>query len=179
MLSLRVDVTLAPLALEHAPRMAGWMQDPAVRQGIGLRSEPSEEKTRAWIAQALADATVQPFAVLLAGRHVGNVILDRWDSYLATARLSVYLGEPDARGRGIGTTAVFRAAQAGFAQWDLHKIWLVVHEENAAALAAYARVGFRREGLLRDEFLLGGRRLAAVYMGLLQREFAALAGGTP
>jgi RimJ/RimL family protein N-acetyltransferase len=185
MLSLRADVTLEPLSLDHAPRMAAWMQDPTVREGVGLRSEPSLQSTRDWIARALADLTIQAFAVLLAGQHVGNVVLDRWDPYLQTARLSIYLGEPEARGRGVGMTAVFRAARAGFAHWQLHKIWLIVHEENSAALAAYERIGFRREGLLRDEFFLGGRRLGAVYMGLLRGEFALLgaqadvAGGSP
>jgi len=169
---LRADVTLAPLRPEHASRMCTWIKDPAVREGVGLRAEPSEERTHAWIARALADEETQAFAVLLAGRHVGNVVLDRRDMHLQTARLSVYVGASDARGHGVGTTAVFRAAQFGFASWGLHKIWLTAHVENGAALAVYQHVGFRREGLLRDEFLLGDRRLAAVYMGLLRTDFA-------
>jgi RimJ/RimL family protein N-acetyltransferase len=71
----------------------------------------------------------------------------------------------------VGTAAVFHAARFAFEEWRLHKLWLIAHEENRAALAAYERVGFVREGLLRDEFLLGRRRVAAVYMGLLRADF--------
>jgi RimJ/RimL family protein N-acetyltransferase len=172
MLCLRRGVTLARLRQEHADRMLLWMHDPVVRDGIGLRGAASLEKTQEWIRRALADLSVAPFAVLLSGEHVGNVILDRRDDYLRMARLSIYIGERESRGRGVGTTAVFHAARFAFDRWGLHKLWLTVHEENHAALAAYEKVGFVREGVLRDEFLLGGRRLAALYMGLLHSDFA-------
>jgi RimJ/RimL family protein N-acetyltransferase len=174
MLCLRADVSLTPLGFEHAERMCAWMQDPQVREGIGLRSEPSMERTRSWLTHALEDDGTRAFAVLMGNSHVGNVILDRRDNVLQTARLSVYIGEPGARGRGVGSTAVFRAARFGFSTWGLHKIWLIAHMENSVALATYERVGFRREGLLRDEFLLGGRRIAAAYMGLLAADFARI-----
>jgi RimJ/RimL family protein N-acetyltransferase len=182
MISLRPDVMLEPLTLVHAELMWAWVQDPAVRDGLGLRVEPSLQYTRDWIRRALADATTRAFAILLDGRHVGNVVLDRLDAYLHTARLSVYVGLSEARGQRVGTTAVFRAAEAGFDEWELHKLWLTVHEENTRALALYKRLGFVPEGLLRDEFLLGARRLAAVYMGLLRSDFArvrAAAGEVP
>jgi RimJ/RimL family protein N-acetyltransferase len=174
MVHLRADVVLTPLGLEHAERMCTWMRDPAVHAGVGLRTEPTLEKTYEWLNRALADTDTWAFAVLLAGRHVGNVVLDRRDRYLQTARLSIYIGEVSARGRGVGTTGVYRAARTAFNDWGLHKLWLTARAENAAALAAYERVGFRREGLLRDEFLYAGQRHDAVYMGLLRADFAGV-----
>jgi RimJ/RimL family protein N-acetyltransferase len=155
--------------------MYAWMLDPVVREGIGLRGEPSLTATREWIGRALADTSYKPFAICLSDRHVGNVVLDRRDDYLQTARLSVYIGEAAARGCGVGTTAVARAARFAFEEWGLYKLWLIAHEENRAALAAYERVGFVREGRLRHEFLLAGRRVDAIYMGLLRADFATLA----
>ena len=171
MSTLRADVSLAPLRPEHAERMSQWMLDLVVSQGIGLRHEPSLERTRQWIAQALQDPTVKPFAILRAGEHVGNVVLDRIDTYLASARLSVYIGEASARGVGVGRTALHLAVQRGFEELNLHKIWLTVHAENLAAVTTYSKVGFVLEGVLRDEFLIGDRRLAALYMGLLRDDW--------
>src|SRR6266540_1934075 len=113
-LHLRPDVTLAPLVLDYAPKMFAWMCDPAVRENIGLRSDPSLERTIAWVENALCDDSIRAMAVLLAGRHVGNVVLDRIDRYLSTARFSIYIGEPAARGNGVGTSATYRAAEVGF-----------------------------------------------------------------
>jgi RimJ/RimL family protein N-acetyltransferase len=54
----------------------------------------------------------------------------------------------------------------------LYKVWLTVHAENVAARRAYEAVGFVEEGRLRGEFLLGERRVDALYMGVLAGELA-------
>jgi RimJ/RimL family protein N-acetyltransferase len=162
-----VDVLLEPLAAGHAPRMARWMRDPAVVRGLGLRSEPDLDSTRAWIADAGADTTRHAFAILRAGEHVGNVVLDELDDHLATARLSIYVGEPRARGAGVAQRAIVLAAQHARDVLALYKLWLTVHAANAPAIAAYMRTGFVVEGTLRGEFLLDGERADALRMGLL------------
>jgi RimJ/RimL family protein N-acetyltransferase len=176
-LLLRLDVTLTPLTREQADRMSIWMRDRKVREGIGLRYEPSLDSTVDWIRRKRNDPSSMAFAVLRAGEHVGNAVLDRRDLYLHTSRLSIYIGAPEARGGGVGTTAVFRAAQFAFAGWGLHKLWLITHEKNLAALRICEKVGFVREGLLCEAFILAGRRLAAVYMGLLRADFNRLQVG--
>ncbi len=171
--SLRSDVCVIPLAREHAALMSRWMLDPVVAQGIGLRDpEPSLEKTLAWVERIQSDPSVRALAIHKGGEHVGNVILDRLDGYLRSARLSIYVGEPTARGVGVGRTGLALAAKFAFEELHLHKIWLTVHAENVAAIASYLHVGFALEGILRDEFLVEGRRVAAIQMGLLCHEFA-------
>ena len=173
MLQLRDEVTLAPLLMEHAARMWSWMTDPAVSEGVGLRENPSLEKSQDWIRRALTDPTVRAYAIVLGSEHVGNAILDRLDVHLQSARLSIYVGEKSARGCGVGQTALHRLTRVGFHELGLWKIWLTVHAENHRAIASYLKVGFVLEGILRDEFLLRGRRLPVVYMGLLRHDYLA------
>ena len=168
---LRPDVTLSPLTPDHAPAMFRWMCDPVVRDNVGVRAEPSMERTHAWIRAALADPAVKAFAVLAGGRHVGNVVIDRVDRALGTGRLSAYIGEASARGKGVGRTAIYLALREAFEGIALHKVWLIVHPGNAPAIRTYRRLGFSVEGTLRDEFILAGRRVAALYMGMLEPEF--------
>jgi RimJ/RimL family protein N-acetyltransferase len=47
----------------------------------------------------------------------------------------------------------------------------MVHVNNQAALKTYAKLDFKVEGVLRDEFLINGDRTDAYYMGLLRKEF--------
>jgi RimJ/RimL family protein N-acetyltransferase len=168
----RDDVRLGPLALEHAPRMLEWMKDRDVAVNLGLSREPSLAYTEEWIARALGDESVRAFAILVDGAHVGNVVLDQIDRRVGTARLSIYVGERAARGGGVGRTAVALAADEAFGPLALHKLWLTVHARNTAAINAYLDVGFSVEGVLRDEFLLDGERVAALRMGLLVGEHA-------
>jgi RimJ/RimL family protein N-acetyltransferase len=171
MTSTRPDVALVPLSPDDAPRMYQWMLDPAVAKGIGLRRAPSIEATKSWIEKALVDSAIRAFAIRIGSEHVGNVVLDRIDQALQTARLSIYIGAADARGKRIGSTALALACRKGFEELGLNKIWLTVHARNSSALAAYVRCGFLVEGVLRDEFLLDGERIPAIYMGLVKRDY--------
>lgn len=161
----RPDVALVPLGLEHAARMNVWMADPEIRDNVGVRADPSLERTEAWIRAALVDESRAAFAIVAGGEHAGNVVLDQIDTHLGTARLSIYVGAA-ARGAGVGEAATRLAVDYAFQALGLYKVWLTVHAENSRARATYERIGFRVEGILRGEFLLAGRRVDAVRMGL-------------
>ena len=141
------------------------MADPVVAQGIGLSRPATLESTRAWIVRATTDPAVHALAILAGERHIGNVVLDQIDRRLGTARLSMYIGEPDARGQGHAAPALEQAIAYARDELGLFKLWLTVHAENGPALAAYRRAGFQDEGVLRGEFLLDGRRVDAIRMG--------------
>jgi RimJ/RimL family protein N-acetyltransferase len=163
-------VELEPLAPRHAAAMHRWMRDPEVRDNVGLRTRPTLKRTQSWLRRAARDRTTRGFAIVAEGAHVGNVVLDRIDPRAGTARISIYIGEASARGRGIGRSAVAVAASIAFDELRLNKVWLVVHVENRKAIRAYRAAGFVREGRLREEFVLGDRILDVLYMGLLRSE---------
>ncbi|HXR48468.1 MAG TPA: GNAT family protein [Candidatus Limnocylindrales bacterium] len=170
-LKLNPAVRIGGIRLSHAPTLFRWMRDPVVAGNLGLRQKPSLKKTEDWIRRVSRDATVRPYAISLAGKHVGNVVLDRIDSYLATARLSIYVGEKDALGRGVATAAIYLVLKRAFLAEKLHKVWLTVHVRNTRAIQTYTRIGFVIEGVLRDDFWLGNRRVNALLMSLLRTEF--------
>jgi RimJ/RimL family protein N-acetyltransferase len=172
---LREQVELTPLALCHAERMFRWVCDPTVSTNIGLRSVPSLEATVRWINAATANPAVRPFAILLEGQHVGNVVLDRIDPHVGSARLSIYIGDHAARGAGVGKTGVALALREAFEVLALNKVWLTVHSRNMPAIKAYMGLGFALEGILREEHWVDGERISALQMSMLKPEFFRLA----
>lgn len=171
---LRQDVSIGPLRPEYAEAMYRWVSDPVVSQNLGLRHSPSMERTLAWLHRVESAKDMRGFAVHLKNHHVGNVVIDQVDEYLAMGRLSVYIGESTARAARVGTTGIYLALQQSFADLNLHKIWLTVHNANYPAINVYNKLGFVLEGILRDEFWLRGVRVPALYMGLLRSDFEAL-----
>jgi RimJ/RimL family protein N-acetyltransferase len=153
--------------------MFRWMMDPDISSNLGLRTEPSIEKTLCWLRAAMDNPQMRAYAILFEGRHVGNVVLDRMDSHLVNARLSIYIGS-EARGRGIGSAALRLGLIEAFHGLALHKVWLTVHISNIGAIRAYLKAGFVMEGILRDEFRLRGQLVPAFYMGILREEFERL-----
>lgn len=136
-------VELRPLGPRDAVRMFRWMHDPTVSRNIGLTKTPSLAYTEAWIAGAGDEARRWARAVLWRGVHVGNVVLEGTGDPAAGARLSIYLGERDARGRGVGRAALRRTLAAGFGELGLERIWLLVLPWNEEAVRLYTRLGFQ------------------------------------
>ena len=172
---MRLDVALGPLSAESAERMLGWVRTVELAEDIGLASEPSLEKTVRWIECATSRNGIWAWAIRLSGEHVGNVVFDQFDPRAASARISIYLGSAEDRGLGIGSTALRLALDRAFSEGGLYRVWLTVHAENQRALRTYLRLGFQKEGTLREAFVRQGRRVDAYVMGLLRRDF--LAGG--
>lgn len=79
---------------------------------------------------------------------------------------------PEARGRGLMTRAVSAALDFGFAQMNLHRVEANVDPDNEPSIRLLQRLGFRREGLLRERWLVAGEARDAVLFGLLAPEWA-------
>jgi RimJ/RimL family protein N-acetyltransferase len=155
--------------------MVRWLRDPVVSANLGLRATPTLKRTRAFIASSRASPTSVAGsdapcarAILLGDLHVGTVVLDQIDRRVGKARLHIYVGDPAARGHGVGQRAVALAVALAFDELVLRKVWLTVHVRNEAAIRAYTAVGFEIEGVHRGEFLLGDERLDELYMGVLR-----------
>lgn len=70
---------------------------------------------------------------------------------------------PAARGRGVAS-ALLAAAEKHARHRGARKLSLRVLSTNDTALRLYERCGFRREGTLREEFLIDGRYVDDVLM---------------
>jgi RimJ/RimL family protein N-acetyltransferase len=102
-------------------------------------------------------------------RHIGNCGLVQIDRDNATATLGIFIGESNCRGQGLGEEAVRTLCRYAFEEMRLHKIRLDVYADNPA-VKTYERVGFRKEGVLREEAFRKGRHLDVIRMGLLKEE---------
>jgi RimJ/RimL family protein N-acetyltransferase len=60
----------------------------------------------------------------------------------------------------------------GFEELGLHRISLGVFDFNERAIQSYERIGFTREGLLRDVRLVDGQYWSLIEMSMLESEWA-------
>ena len=74
------------------------------------------------------------------------------------------------RGRGVGTRALQLLARYAFDMLRLERLEVLVQPGNEASQALAARVGFKREGVLRAHSLVRGERKDMVMMSLLRGE---------
>lgn len=164
-------VVLRPLANGDLRRCVRWFSDPQVTQFLGRNTPVTLAEEERWFRDYLRRADEQIFAIEIEGRHVGNLGLHKVDRVHRKADLGIVIGEPSYWSRGYGTDALRAALHYGFDQLELNKISLDVLEDNARAIQSYAKCGFVREGLHREDVFKNGRFLNVVRMSILVREF--------
>lgn len=86
----------------------------------------------------------------------------------------ILIGHPDYLGKGIGEEATRMVVDWGFKRLNAHRIWLGVNEENVGAVKCYEKVGFKREGVLRDEIWINGKYVNAIRMSILEAEWGSI-----
>jgi RimJ/RimL family protein N-acetyltransferase len=151
-----------------------WMNDEGITGTLAMRYPMSLAREADWVERATRgqDPSELTFAICIAegDRHIGNCGLVQIDRDNRTATLGIFIGEKDCHGRGFGEEAVRLLCRFAFEEMDLHKIRLDVYATNPGAARTYERVGFLREGLLREETHRRGRRIDVIRMGLLRQE---------
>ncbi len=74
-------------------------------------------------------------------------------------------------GQGLGSEAVAAVVAFAFEKLNLHRIEADVDPRNDRSLRLLDRLGFRREGYLRERYYINGERQDAVMMGLLRLDW--------
>ena len=90
-----------------------------------------------------------------------------------TAELAIGIGDPLYRGRGYGSDALAVLLAYAFDELGLFYVGLAVMDYNQAAIKAYERAGFVREGTRRQVIWRAGQRYDLHCYGLLREEWAA------
>ena len=167
-------------------RCHDWMNDESLRSTLAQRYPMSLAQEADWIERTSRgqDVSRMTFAICLfdGDRHIGNCGLEAIERDNGVATFGILIGEADCRGKGLGEEATRTLCRFAFDEMGLHKIRLDVYASNASAVRTYEHVGFRREGILREEAYRGGRYIDVLRMGLLRGELTEprrAAGASP
>jgi diamine N-acetyltransferase len=130
---------------------------------------------QAWWANVASDPTVELFAIrrVVDEALVGTCQLLAIDHRHRAAELQIRIGDPAARGHGLGTEAVGLLLRHAFDDLGLDRVALHVFASNAPAIAAYEKAGFVREGVLRQAAYIDGGHEDIVVMGILRKDWRA------
>ncbi|CAN5535593.1 hypothetical protein BH11ARM2_BH11ARM2_31510 [soil metagenome] len=81
-------------------------------------------------------------------------------------------------GQGFALEALMPLIAYGFREMGLHRIHACTWVENVASVRLLEKCGFRREGVLRDEYFFEGCFHDEAHYAMLDREFESAAGKT-
>ena len=166
------SVYLRPITSEDTANIVRWRNDPDVRRFFLFREPFTPEMHENWlINRVMTDEVIQYIIVDREnGKSVGSVYFRNIDHKNESAEFGIFIGEAQARNRGIGTETTKIFTDFGFRALGLHRIFLRVLGGNEAARRSYEKAGFKTEGIFQDCIKLDDAFTDVVFMARLNGE---------
>lgn len=162
-------IYLRPMTGEDTDRIVAWRNSEAVRKNFIYQELFTREGHEEWVRSMVNTGRVVQMIICLEQNDspVGSVYIRDIEPLHRKAEYGIFIGEAQARGRGIGTAAAKLMLKYCFEELKLHRVFLRVYADNVQAVRSYEKAGFAREAYLRDDVFVDGRFRDIVLMGVL------------
>ena len=160
-----------------------WELLPEVTKFFSIRDNQSKEDVvRKYVADS-DDPKARQFTICLkagtpgipetGGRMIGRIVLadieDEWKAEI----WRIYIADTALRGRGLGKEAMLAMMKYCFEELNLKRLYLDHYTGNPASFL-YQSLGFKYEGVLRDNCRKNGRLYDVHLMSMLASEYAEI-----
>lgn len=162
-------IYLRRMTHEDTERIVAWRNSGAVRKNFIYQAPFTKEGHENWIRTMVETGKVVQMMICdtATDEALGSVYIRDIDRQHRKAEYGIFIGEPSARGRGVGTAAAKLMLAYCFGEEKLHRVYLRAFADNRQAIRSYEKAGFVQEGLFRDDVCIDGKyrdivRMAAV-----------------
>ena len=165
------EIEVRKFLLEDVEKKVKWINDSNNNKFLHYDLPLEYEKTACWYKR-ISDSTERfDGTILYDDTPVGLIGLLNIDKKNLKAEYYICLGEKEYKGKGIALIASKMLIDYAFTVLKLNKVYLYTEEENTAAQKLFERLGFEREGLLKDDLVYNGRHVNRYVYGILERDW--------
>lgn len=169
-----MEINLRALTNKDIPLTLKWNnQDEIKNQYAGHPFPVNLEMETEWydrITKSNIPTTVFGIEHVDSQKLIGISLLKNINLIHRKAEFAIYIGDKEERGKGYSTVAAQQTIDFGFQHLGLNRIYLEVQSSNLAAIKLYERLGFKREGLIRQAQFKNGKFLDEIIMGILKED---------
>ena len=161
-------VTLRTVEREDEPFVRRAHNEPAVRVPLGLQHPKNGTQVESYFEDSVENEDNVNLLACDDGEPVGQVVAMGVDH--TRPELSYWL-LPEFHGEGYATEAVSLLVDYCFETFDVRGLYAQAYAYNEASWKLLERLGFEREGRLREDRFVRGEHRDTVHYGLLREEW--------
>lgn len=166
-------VYLRPFDLEDAPIIQRFINDPAISRNLLAYRPFTLTMEQDYIRNSTASPTDLALGICLKSddQLIGMAGLHRIHEKDRRAEFGVAIGDERQWGKGYGTQVTRLMTELAFERLNLNRVSLTVYDFNERGIRAYARVGYQREGVMREYTFIEGGYRDAITMSMLRSDW--------
>lgn len=167
-------IYLRPLQEVDAPIMVENTRDQEIRYLTGTKADFTLEQIQAHINRITHDSSRHDFAICLKenDQMIGELSVFDIDEDDKKAGFRISMRSIELTGKGYGTEAIKIVLRFVFEELHLNRLQLEVFSHNLRGIRAYEKVGFVKEGVLRESLYYNGNYSDEIIMAILKDDYS-------
>lgn len=164
-------IYLRLMTAEDTDLIVAWRNKDVVRKNFIYQELFTRKGHESWIKNKVQTGQVVQMIICdsATDRPLGSVYIRDIDREHNKAEYGIFIGEDDARGRGVGTAAATLMLRYCFEEEKLHRVYLRAFASNLQAIHSYEKAGFVKEGLLKDDVCINGQYCDIQWMAAVNK----------
>ena len=169
-------VYLKLIEAEDMVKRVEWINDPIIQDTLNYDFPTSYGRTMAWFNKIQLDTSRREFSIFTVDgdEYIGFCGLFNIQVPVMKAELHCVIGNRDYQHGGYGTEAYSLLQDYGFTELGLNRIYGYQLEHNAAAHRVIEKLGWKREGLLRNDLFSHGKLKNRYVVSVIREDWEKL-----
>ena len=157
-------------------KYVNWLNDSEINEYLESRlSVQTIESVSKFVSGIIQSNDNYMFAIVHkeTDGHIGNVKIGPIHPVYKHAFVGYLIGDKNYWGKGLASEAVYLAAKFCFDILKLHKVNAGVIAPNIGSIKVLEKLGFQKEGCIRDDVLLGDNYINIYRYGVLETDLVS------
>ena len=164
-------VTIRKFERTDIPKKVEWINNPANNQFLHYDIPLEITKTQEWFDKNLGRTDRFDAVIEADGVPCGTIGLLSIDRKNSKAEYYIAMGETELKGKGVSTQASKLILDYAFSELGLNRVYLFTETENIAAQKLFEKVGFVKEGRLKNDIVSHGRFVDRFAYGICKEDY--------
>ena len=165
-------IYLTPITYDDCEDFVRWRNSDLVKSRFIYRKDLTVEDQRNWIRTRVETGQVVQFIIWdrADNKKIGSVYFQDIDNNNHKCEYGILIGEEEYLNGGRGTETARLALEYAFNNMKMHRVYLRLLSDNVRALKSYEHVGFKQEGVARNDVWLDGKPVDVIFMAAIRPE---------
>lgn len=165
------NIYLRPITYADTEDIIRWRNKDDVRSNFVYQELFTKETHEHWMKTMVETGKVVQMIIcdIETGQSLGTAYIRDIDHHHHKGEYGMFVGEPAARGKGVGSSSARLMIQYGHEELGLHKVYMRVFSDNISSIKACEKAGFVKEGCLCDDVCINGEYRDMLWMAHLEK----------